>query len=112
MVFKSANAAVAVSFSQLLNDLGGIAVARVCMDLSPGNATIDDLVRLNGQGGMYELVDATLVEKVLVGRFPAVCFALRNREGEAPAEPHRGEQGHFYLECQRLDHWIVTFAAT
>jgi Uma2 family endonuclease len=36
---------------------------RVCMDPPPGRATKQDLVRLDGKGKLYELVDRTLVEK-------------------------------------------------
>ncbi len=61
----NADAAVATSFSEMLNDLGGIPVERVCVDPTPGHATIEDLMRLNRQGGMYELIDATLVEKAM-----------------------------------------------
>ena len=59
----NANAAVAANLSAVLDDLGGIPVSRICVDPTPGHATIEDLVRLNSQGGMFELVDATLVEK-------------------------------------------------
>lgn len=84
----SANAAVATNFSDILNDLGGVPVERVCVDPTPGHATVEDLVRLNGQGGMYELIDATLVEKakgwresliaMVIGRFFSEFVAKYN----------------------------------
>lgn len=72
----SANAAVAASFSEMLGDLGGIPVTRICVDPAPGQATIEDLIRLNGQGGMYELVDATLVEKAMGWRESLIASLL------------------------------------
>jgi len=44
----SANAAVAASFSQTLDDLGGISAERVCVQPAPGQATVEDLVGLSG----------------------------------------------------------------
>lgn len=72
----NANAAVAASFTEMLNDLGGIPIERVCMDPTPGHATIEDLLRLNGQGGMFELVDATLVEKAMGWRESLIASLL------------------------------------
>jgi len=72
----STNAAVAETFSDILNDLGGIPLERIRMDPQPGTATIDDLQRLNGQGGMFELVDATLVEKAMGWRESLIAVVL------------------------------------
>lgn len=72
----NANAAVAANLSAMLDDLGGIPVSRICVDPKPGQATIEDLVRLNGQGGMFELVDATLVEKAMGWRESLIASLL------------------------------------
>jgi len=72
----STNAAVAETFSDILNDLGGIPLQRIRMDPQPGAATINDLRRLNGQGGMFELVDATLVEKAMGWRESLIASLL------------------------------------
>jgi len=71
-----ANAAVASSLADLLVDLGSIPVERVRMNPSPGSATMDDLIRVNGQGGMFELVDATLVEKAMGWRESLIASLL------------------------------------
>ncbi|MCC7335819.1 MAG: Uma2 family endonuclease [Pirellulaceae bacterium] len=71
-----ANAAVAANFSAMLDDLGGIPPARICVDPTPGHATIEDLIRLNGQGGMFELIDATLVEKAMGWRESLIASLL------------------------------------
>ena len=70
------NAAVAETLSDILNDLGGISLERIRMDPQPGMATIEDLRRLNGQGGMFELVDATLVEKTMGWRESLIAVVL------------------------------------
>jgi Uma2 family endonuclease len=86
----SANAAVAASFSEVLNDLGGIAPERVCVDPKPGDATIEDLVHLNDKGGMYELVDATLVEKAMGWRESLIAMVLVRFFGEFVAKNNLG----------------------
>ena len=70
------NAAVPAKFSDILTDLGGIPVERIRFDPKPGTATIDDLLRLNGQGGMFELVDSTLVEKTMGWRESLIAIVL------------------------------------
>ena len=70
------NAAVAANLSEMLEDLGGIPAARICVEPAPGHATIEDLIRLNGQGGMFELVDATLVEKAMGWRESLIASLL------------------------------------
>ncbi|MGL4551572.1 MAG: Uma2 family endonuclease [Gemmataceae bacterium] len=52
---------------ELLADLGGITPARIRLFPSPGTATEDDLIRANErkEGGVYELVNGTLVRKVM-----------------------------------------------
>ncbi len=60
------NQALTTSLAERLADLGDIPASRVCCDPAPGNATIDDLLRLQKTAGMlYELVDGTLVEKAM-----------------------------------------------
>lgn len=86
----SANAAVATNFSDMLNDLGGIPVERVCVDPTPGHATVEDLVRLNGQGGMYELIDATLVKKAMGWRESLVAMVLGRLFSEIVAKHNLG----------------------
>lgn len=61
----SSNAAVAATWSDFLEDLGQIPASRVRRDPTPGNATIEDLVRVNEAGGQCELVDGALVEKAM-----------------------------------------------
>lgn len=50
----------------LLKRLGGIDPARIRLDPPPGQATEEDLLRLNSKTNrLYELVDGVLVEKVM-----------------------------------------------
>jgi len=70
------NLAVAKHFSDILSDLGGIPLERIRMDPQPGTATINDLLRLNGQGGLFELIDATLVEKTMGWRESLIASLL------------------------------------
>ena len=72
----SSNAAVAASFSDILTDLGNIPPHRVRSEPKPGTATIDDLLRVNNQGGMCELVDGALVEKAMGWRESLIALAL------------------------------------
>ena len=72
----SSNAAVAATFSDILIELGNIAPSRVRMDPKPGTATVDDLLRVNGQGSMCELVDGTLVEKAMGWRESLIASLL------------------------------------
>lgn len=54
------------SLARLLDSLGGISPDRVRMKPAPGTATADDVVRLrNKTRRLYELVDGTLVEKIM-----------------------------------------------
>ena len=72
----SSNAAVAANFSDILMDLGNIPSSRVRTDPKPGTATIDDLLRVNSQGGMCELIDGALVEKAMGWRESLIAIAL------------------------------------
>lgn len=54
------------NLGDLLDQLGNISPRRVCLDPPPGQATKRDLVRLHADGGkLYELIDGTLVEKLM-----------------------------------------------
>ena len=61
----ASNAAVAARLSEILDELGGIASDRVRREPAAGHATIDDLLKVHGTGGLFELVDGTLVEKAM-----------------------------------------------
>lgn len=58
-----ANAALTLSVSDVLVDLGGISPER--LRSSGGTATIDDLAIAHAQGNFCELVDGLLVEKAM-----------------------------------------------
>ena len=60
-----ANIAIAVTIDDLLSELGGIAACRIRLDPPPGQATLNDLIRVNDQTKirLLELIDGTLVEK-------------------------------------------------
>lgn len=52
--------------ADMLRHFGGIAPERVCFTPMPGTATEKDLLRVNDQKEkIYELIDGTLVEKVM-----------------------------------------------
>jgi hypothetical protein len=54
------------SLAELLDSLGGISPKRVRLQPAPGTATVDDVIRLRDRTRrLYELVEATLVEKVM-----------------------------------------------
>jgi Uma2 family endonuclease len=54
------------SLAELLESLGGISPGRVRLKPAPGTATVEDVVRLrNKTRRLYELVDGTLVEKIM-----------------------------------------------
>lgn len=71
------NAAVSYSFADRIADLGGVPTFRVRIDPSPGHATLDDLIRVQeAEGKLYELVDKTLVEKVMGWQESMLAAAL------------------------------------
>ncbi len=72
----SSNAAVSTNFADILMDLGNIPASRVRSEPKPGTATIDDLLRVNSQGGMCELVDGALVEKAMGWRESLIASLL------------------------------------
>lgn len=56
--------ALAKTWEDRMHDLGNISASRIRSDPAPGTATVDDVTRLrNTERRLYELVDATLVEK-------------------------------------------------
>lgn len=60
------NAAVSFSLADRVADLGNVPLDRIGMDPPPGQATVDDLLRLRlREGKTYELIDNTLVEKAI-----------------------------------------------
>jgi Uma2 family endonuclease len=64
------------TMAELLDRLGGIAPERVRLQPPPGQATERDLLRLHEHTDrLYELVDGTLVEKVM--GYPEARLALR-----------------------------------
>ena len=72
----ASNAAVAGTLSEVLTELGGVPIDRVRLEPPPSRATIDDLVQANRNGGQYELVDGTLVEKAMGWRESLIALAL------------------------------------
>lgn len=63
------------TIDELLTALGGIDPRRVRLNPPPGRATVADVVRLHDRHGrLFELVDGTLVEKVM--GFPESNLAL------------------------------------
>jgi Uma2 family endonuclease len=63
------------SLADLLEQLGGIHPARVALNPPPGRATEKDLIRFNDHTNrLFELVDGTLVEKVM--GFPESALAM------------------------------------
>lgn len=70
-----ANAAVRSTFGERLEAIGGIAAVRVRLSPAPGAATVDDLISANMHSKpLCELIDQTLVEKVM--RFKASVVAV------------------------------------
>ncbi len=70
----------------------------------PGHATIEDLVRLNGQGRMYELVDATLVEKATATRCPTSEARIQVIDRLGPLGTNSRRSAPKWLVCIR-QHW-------
>jgi Uma2 family endonuclease len=65
------------SLGELLGSLGGVSPERVRMKPAPGTATVRDVVRLRDKTRrLYELVDGTLVEKILGYRESVVASTL------------------------------------
>ena len=65
------------SLGELLASLGGISPDRVRLTPAPGTATVRDLVRLSDKTGrLYELINGTLVEKVMGAKASFVANIL------------------------------------
>ena len=53
-------------FSDVLDQLGGVPPERVCLNPPPGKATVKDVIRyLDRHNRLFELIDGTLLEKVM-----------------------------------------------
>ena len=98
-----ANIAIAVTIDDLLSELGGIAACRIRLDPPPGQATLNDLVRVNDQTKirLVELIDGTLVEKAAGYEASVVGIAIARIIG-AYVAAHRlgvvsGADGMFQL---------------
>jgi len=74
------NIAIAVTIDDLLSELGGIAACRLRIDPPPGQATLNDLIRLNDQmkSRLVELIDGTLAEKAMGYEPSVVAGAILN----------------------------------
>ena len=60
------NPAITSTWEQRLSDLGNVPASRIVADPPPGTATINDAVRIRDTDGrICEVVDSTLVEKVM-----------------------------------------------
>jgi Uma2 family endonuclease len=70
------NAAVARSMGDILVELGGISIDRICRLPAPGTATLDDARSRIEKGDLCELVDGTLVEKALGWQESLIAMAL------------------------------------
>lgn len=65
------------TMDELLRQLGGISPKRVRLKPTPGKATERDLIRLNDRHDhLYELVDGTLVEKVVSSAEAYLAFEI------------------------------------
>jgi len=71
------NSAVTTTMAERLDELGGIAADRIRMSPAPGTATVTDLAEVNESGhGLCELIDHTLVEKVMGYEASVVAAAI------------------------------------
>lgn len=79
-----------VMMSKLLKRLGGISPRRICMNPLPGTATVDDVIRMEEKyNRLFELVDATLVEKVMGLRESLVAQKLARVLGGFAEDTHK-----------------------
>jgi Uma2 family endonuclease len=64
-------------FDELLDRLGGISVDRICMKPPPGKATEEDVLHLyERHKRLFELVDGTLVEKIMGAKESFIAATL------------------------------------
>jgi Uma2 family endonuclease len=79
-----------VMMSRLLKRLGGISPRRVCMKPPPGTATVDDVIRMEEKyNRLFELVEGTLVEKVMGFRESLVGQKLARAIGLFAEDTHK-----------------------
>ncbi len=79
-------------FGELLERLGGISPNRVCLKPAPGTATEKDVIRLlHREKRKFELVDGTLVEKVMGLKESAIASELGRLVGNWNVE--KGDLG-------------------
>src|SRR5205823_6479416 len=80
------------TLADILDPLGGISPARVRMNPLPGTATEEDLLRLNERSDkLYELVDGTLVEKVMGWAESSLAMRIGRLIGNYAEEHDLGE---------------------
>ena len=80
------------TLADLVESLGDIPLSRVRLDPPPGRATEDDLLRLRADRP-YELVDGTLVEKVMGWKEAALAIWLSHQIMKYLDEHDLGELG-------------------
>jgi Uma2 family endonuclease len=69
-----------VTVRDVLDRLPGIGVERIRLQPAPGTATEDDVVRIHDEERrLYELVDGTLVEKIMGYRESIIAIAIATR---------------------------------
>jgi Uma2 family endonuclease len=80
--------------ADLLERLGGIDPARICLDPPPGRATKQDLIRMNEtKVGLFEFVERTLVEKPIGSPESYLAMELVRMLGNFVAENDLGFLG-------------------
>lgn len=79
-----------VMMSRLLKRLGGISPRRVCMKPEPGTATVADVIRMKEKHNrLFELVEGTLVEKIMGFRESLVAQKLARVLGTFAEDTHK-----------------------
>lgn len=79
-----------VMMSRLLKRLGGISPRRICMKPPPGTATVDDVLRMKEKHNrLFELVEGTLVEKVMGFRESLVAGKIHRLVGGFAEDTHK-----------------------
>jgi Uma2 family endonuclease len=79
-----------VMMSKLLKRLGGISPRRICMKPEPGTATVADVIRMEEKyNRLFELVEGTLVEKVMGLRESLVAQKLGRVLGTFAEDTHK-----------------------
>lgn len=101
--FTLSNGAIPQTLQDSLLDLGGITADRILPSPPMGQATIEDMVRINQSGNhLCELVDGTLVEKAMSFESSIVAIAiatlLRNVVSSRKLGVVSGSDGFFQLQ--------------